>query len=68
MASGAFAAGFPAVVVEDRQYWMVARLHTPLQYVLENAGTEPLACFSVDLFPPGDAPLTIAEVDHAKRT
>lgn len=51
MASGALPPGFPAVEIDGRHYWDGGLVsNTPLQYVLENAGSNPLCVFQVDLF------------------
>ncbi len=69
MASGALPPGFPAVEIAGRQYWDGGLVsNTPLQYVLENAGTEPLCVFQVDLFSArGPKPETIAEVSQREK-
>ncbi len=51
MASGALPPGFPAVEIDGRHYWDGGLVsNTPLQYVLENAGRDPICVFQVDLF------------------
>ena len=51
MASGALPPGFPAVEIDGRHYWDGGLVsNTPLQYVLENAGHDPICVFQVDLF------------------
>ncbi|MGV8985224.1 MAG: patatin-like phospholipase family protein [Cypionkella sp.] len=69
MASGALPPGFPAVEIGGRQYWDGGLVsNTPLQYVLENAGTDPLCVFQVDLFAAhGAVPTTLAEVEQREK-
>ncbi|MBI1171196.1 patatin-like phospholipase family protein [bacterium] len=69
MASGALPPGFPAVEIDGRQYWDGGLVsNTPLQYVLENAGTGPLLVFQVDLFAArGPLPETLAEVSQREK-
>lgn len=69
MASGALPPGFPAVQIGGRQYWDGGLVsNTPLQYVLENAGEEPLCVVQIDLFPAkGKIPRTLAEVDQRQK-
>lgn len=69
MASGALPPGFPAVQIAGRQYWDGGLVsNTPLQYVLENAGTDPLLVFQVDLFSArGALPTTLSEVDQREK-
>lgn len=51
MASGALPPGFPPVTIDGRAYWDGGLVsNTPLQFVLENAGKEPLCIFQIDLF------------------
>ena len=51
MASGALPPGFAAVRIDGRSYWDGGLVsNTPLQYVLESQGTDPLVVFQVDLF------------------
>jgi NTE family protein len=51
MASGALPPGFGAVEVEGRHFWDGGLVsNTPLQYVLENTGKDPMCVFQVDLF------------------
>jgi NTE family protein len=69
MASGALPPGFPSVEIGGRQYWDGGLVsNTPLQYVLENAGDDPLCVVQVDLFPArGKVPTTLAEVDQRQK-
>jgi NTE family protein len=64
MASGALPPGFPAVEIGGRHYWDGGLVsNTPLQYVLEQSGREPLCVFQVDLFPArGDLPEDLSAV------
>ncbi len=51
MASGALPPGFPPIEIAGRQYWDGGLVsNTPLQYVMDNAGTDPVCIFQVDLF------------------
>lgn len=51
MASGALPPGFPPVSVHGHSYWDGGLVsNTPLQYVLENSGQQPICIFQVDLF------------------
>ncbi|MCW1932001.1 patatin-like phospholipase family protein [Pararhodobacter zhoushanensis] len=51
LASGALPPGFPAVEIDGRHYWDGGLVsNTPLQYVMESAGEEPLCVFQIDLF------------------
>ncbi len=58
MASGALPPGFPPVEIDGRFYWDGGLVsNTPLQYVMENAGRDPLCIFQIDLFSArGDGP------------
>lgn len=69
MASGALPPGFPAIEIGGRQYWDGGLVsNTPLQYVLENAGTEALCIFQVDLFSArGPAPETLTEAAQREK-
>jgi NTE family protein len=69
MASGALPPGFPAVEIGGRHYWDGGLVsNTPLQYVLENAGKDPLCVVQIDLFPArGKLPKTLAEVDQRQK-
>lgn len=69
MASGALPPGFPAVLIGEKQYWDGGLVsNTPLQFVLDSAGTEPLCIFQVDLFPArGALPATLAEVAQREK-
>lgn len=69
MASGALPPGFPSVEIGGRQYWDGGLVsNTPLQYVLESAGDDPLCVVQVDLFPArGKLPKTLAEVDQRQK-
>lgn len=69
MASGALPPGFPPVEIDGHLYWDGGLLsNTPLQYVMENAGTEPLCIFQVDLFcARGDVPADLADVGQREK-
>jgi NTE family protein len=69
MASGALPPGFPAVEIGGRHYWDGGLVsNTPLQYVLERAGKDPLCIIQVDLFAArGKLPKTLAEVDERQK-
>lgn len=69
MASGALPPGFPPVEIDGRFYWDGGLVsNTPLQYVMENAGTDPLCIFQIDLFSArGDVPGDIADVQQREK-
>ena len=69
MASGALPPGFAAVEIGGRSYWDGGLVsNTPLQYVLENAGSDPICVFQVDLFSArGEVPTTLAEVGQRQK-
>ena len=69
MASGALPPGFAAVEIGGRSYWDGGLVsNTPLQYVLENAGADPICVFQVDLFSArGEVPRTLAEVGQRQK-
>jgi len=69
MASGALPPGFPPVIVEGRAYWDGGLVsNTPLQFVLENDGKDPLCIFQIDLFSArGAVPTDLGEVSHRKK-
>lgn len=51
MASGALPPGFPPVKIEGRFYWDGGLVsNTPLQFVMDNLGSDPVRIFQVDLF------------------
>jgi NTE family protein len=64
MASGALPPAFAPVRIHDKAYWDGGLVsNTPLQFVLENAGAEPLCIFQVDLFSArGAMPADMADV------
>jgi len=66
MASGALPPGFPGIVIDGREYWDGGLVsNTPLQYVMENCGTEPLCIFQIDLFSArGARPGNLVEVSQ----
>ncbi|WP_340109597.1 patatin-like phospholipase family protein [Pikeienuella sp. HZG-20] len=69
MASGALPPGFPPVEIDGRSYWDGGLLsNTPLQYVMENAGAEPLCIFQIDLFSArGARPENLADVRQREK-
>ncbi|MCC0065025.1 MAG: patatin-like phospholipase family protein [Defluviimonas sp.] len=69
MASGALPPGFPPVEIDGRFYWDGGLVsNTPLQYVMESAGTDPLCIFQVDLFSArGRLPEDIADVQQREK-
>jgi NTE family protein len=69
MASGALPPGFPAVHIGGRDYWDGGLVsNTPLQFVLENTGQEPLCIFQIDLFSArGAVPSTLVEVGQREK-
>jgi NTE family protein len=64
MASGALPPAFGAVEIDGRSYWDGGLVsNTPLQFVLENATSDPMTIFQVDLFSArGALPGNLAEV------
>ena len=51
MASGALPPGFPPVEIDGRFYWDGGLVsNTPLQFVMDNIGPDPVQIFQVDLF------------------
>ncbi|MFZ1469278.1 MAG: patatin-like phospholipase family protein [Paracoccaceae bacterium] len=69
MASGALPPGFPSVEIDGRFYWDGGLVsNTPLQYVMENAGSDPLCVFQIDLFNArGALPSTLADVQQREK-
>lgn len=69
MASGALPPGFPPVEIDARSYWDGGLVsNTPLQYVMEHAGSEPLCIFQIDLFSArGKHPQTLADVQQREK-
>ncbi len=69
MASGALPPGFPPVGIDGHHYWDGGLVsNTPLQYVMENAGTAPLCIFQIDLFSArGEMPGDIADVQQREK-
>ena len=66
MASGALPPGFPPVEIDGHLYWDGGLVsNTPLQYVMDNAGRDPLCIFQIDLFSArGDRPSDIQDVQQ----
>jgi NTE family protein len=64
MASGALPPGFPAIEIEDEQYWDGGLVsNTPLQWVLESAERQDTLAFQVDLWSArGAVPRTLGQV------
>ncbi|WP_255010502.1 patatin-like phospholipase family protein [Roseovarius sp. M141] len=69
MASGALPPGFPPVEIDGRFYWDGGLVsNTPLQYVMENAGPDPLCIFQIDLFDAhGEIPADLADVQQREK-
>ncbi|MEO8241660.1 MAG: patatin-like phospholipase family protein [bacterium] len=63
-ASGALPPGFDSVKIGKKHYWDGGLVsNTPLQFVMENAGSEPLCVFQVDLFSArGPLPESLSDV------
>ncbi len=66
MASAALPPGLPSIAIDGVHYWdggMVS--NTPLQYVLEEPGEDPLLVFQIDLFSArGRMPRSLLDVQH----
>lgn len=69
LASGALPPGFPPVEINGRLYWDGGLVsNTPLQYVMETAGDDPLCIFQVDLFSArGEHPANLTEVEQREK-
>jgi NTE family protein len=69
MASGALPPGFAPVEIDGRFYWDGGLVsNTPLQFVMENSGSEPLCIFQIDLFSAtGALPEDIADVQQREK-
>ncbi len=69
MASGALPPGFPPIEIDGRFYWDGGLVsNTPLQYVMENAGLDPLCIFQIDLFDArGEFPNDVADVQQREK-
>lgn len=69
MASGALPPGFAPVEIDGRSYWDGGLVsNTPLQYVMENAGSDPLCVFQIDLFNArGEMPGDIMDVEQREK-
>ncbi|MBI1218069.1 MAG: patatin-like phospholipase family protein [Rhodobacteraceae bacterium] len=69
LASGALPPGFPPVEIDGRLYWDGGLVsNTPLQYVMEAAGNDPLCIFQVDLFSAeGKHPANLSEVQQREK-
>jgi len=64
MASGALPPGFPPIEIKDRHYWDGGLVsNTPLQFVMDNLGRDPVCIFQVDVFSArGKMPTDLGEV------
>lgn len=69
MASGALPPGFPPVEIDGRLYWDGGLVsNTPLQYVMEASGSDPLCIFQIDLFSArGEMPRNLADVEQREK-
>lgn len=69
LASGALPPGFPPVEIDGRLYWDGGLVsNTPLQYVMETTGPEPLCVFQVDVFSAnGKHPANLIEVEAREK-
>ncbi len=69
MASGALPPGLPPIEIDGQFYWDGGIVsNTPLQYVLDEQGPEPLVIFQVDLFSSrGRMPRTLMEVAEREK-
>jgi NTE family protein len=69
MASGALPPGFPPIEVDGRFYWDGGLVsNTPLQYVMEDLGRDPVCIFQVDVFSArGAMPRTLADVSQREK-
>ncbi|TNF18278.1 MAG: patatin-like phospholipase family protein [Rhodobacteraceae bacterium] len=69
MASGALPPGFPPVEIDGHFYWDGGLVsNTPLQYVMQNAGSDALCIFQIDLFSArGEVPGDIADVQQREK-
>ena len=69
MASGALPPGFPPVEIDGRHYWDGGLVsNTPLQFVMENAGRDPLCIFQIDLFSArGEMPEDLLDIQQREK-
>ena len=69
MASGALPPGFPPVEIDGRFYWDGGLVsNTPLQFVMDNLGDDPVRIFQVDLFSArGSLPKAISDVGQRQK-
>ncbi len=69
MASGALPPGFPPVEIDGHFYWDGGLVsNTPLQYVMDAAGTDALCIFQIDLFSArGEVPGDIHDVQQREK-
>ena len=69
MASGALPPGFPPVEINGHFYWDGGLVsNTPLQYVMDDLGDDPVCIFQVDVFSArDDVPESLAEVGQRQK-
>lgn len=69
MASGALPPGFAPVEIDGRLYWDGGLVsNTPLQFVMDNLGRDPVCIFQVDLFSAaGSVPKNMPEVAQREK-
>ncbi|MDN5785850.1 patatin-like phospholipase family protein [Pseudorhodobacter sp.] len=69
MASGALPPGFPPVEIDGRFYWDGGLVsNTPLQYVMEHAGGDPMCIFQIDVFSArGAMPEDLADIQQREK-
>lgn len=69
MASGALPPGLPGIEIAGRHYWDGGLVsNTPLQFVLDAAGRDPLLIFQCDLFSArGALPGSLVEVEQRRK-
>ncbi|WP_408589647.1 patatin-like phospholipase family protein [Novosphingobium sp.] len=69
MASGALPPGFPPIIIDGDPYWDGGIVsNTPLDFVLDERGYDPLLVFQVDLFSArGQIPRTLGEAQQREK-
>lgn len=69
MASGALPPGFAPVQIDGHFYWDGGLVsNTPLQFVMDNLGTDPTLIFQIDLFSARDTmPAAMADVSQRQK-
>lgn len=69
MASSALPPGFPPVKIDGRYYWDGGLVsNTPLQFVMDNLGADPVCIFQIDLFSASDGvPLKFSDVGQREK-